>query len=313
MPAGQMNRDGNAAITGYAHPAYALALSQYGEPRELRRSAGWVLERPIPGSSHRDAMGCYPLFCCRDWRQLGDDLDELRGKVVSLSLVADPFGNHTADSLGRLFDRVVPYKEHFVADLSLPLEEFTSARHRKYGRQALQRISVEVCSNPAAHLDEWVRLYDHLIERHRITGMQRFSRESFARQLSVPGLVMFRATEGEELICLDLWYVQGEVAYGHLIGISPRGYEIRASYGSKLFVLEYFRGKVRWLDLGAAPGVRADSDDGLANFKHGWSSGVRLAYFCGRILDPEAYAAILSEQGRASADYFPAYRAGEFK
>jgi hypothetical protein len=299
-------------MTGYLHRLYAESLAEFGEPWELPHAGGWILQRRTPVLGLQDAMGCYPLFCCRDWRRLGDDLAQIQDTTVSVSLMADPFGNHTADLLSSLFDRVLPHKQHFVADLSLPLERFTSARHRKYGRKALQRISVQVCSDPAVHLDEWVRLYGHLIERHQIRGMRRFSRESFARQLSVPGLVMFRATEGNEPVSLDLWYVQGDVAYAHLVGTSPRGYELQVSYGLKLFALQYFAGQVRWADLGAVPGVNAGIDDGLASFKRGWSSGTRTAFFCGKILNPAAYRELVRATRSEDTEFFPAYRKGEF-
>jgi hypothetical protein len=259
-----------------------------------------------------DAMGCYPLFCCGDWRRLGDDLHELQNKIVSLVLVSDPFGNYTPELLKSVFDVVRPYKEHFVADLSLPLEQFTSARHRKSGRKTLQKISVEVCPDPLAYLDEWVWLYGQLIERHRIRGMRCFSRDAFAKQLAVPGLVMFRATEGKEPLSLDLWYVQGDVAQAHLVGTSPRGYELQVSYGLKLFILQHFTGKVRWVNLGAVPGVSTDANNGLASFKRGWSSETRTAYLCGKILNPSAYHELVRATRSENVEFFPAYRAGEF-
>ena len=139
-------------------------------------------------------MGCYPLFCCHDWTRLREDLDELRDRLVSVTLVTDPFGNYDEPLLRKTFDVVIPYKEHFVADLGQPWEEFTSARHRKYGRKALKHFAVEICADPAAHLEEWCQLYGQLTERHHIAGLRAFSREAFVRQLAVPGMVMFRAT-----------------------------------------------------------------------------------------------------------------------
>jgi hypothetical protein len=299
-------------VTGYLHQSYAESLSEFGESVELPYSGGWILRRQTPILNLRDAMGCYPIFCCRQWQRLGDDLAQMRKTLVSLTLVADPFGNYTLDLLKSLFDVTVPYKQHFVADLSVPLERYTSARHRKYARQALEKISVEVCDRPAIYLDEWVSLYDHLVDRKHITGLRRFSRESFAGQLSVPGLVMFRATEADEPLSLDLWYVQGDVAYAHLVGTSPRGYELQASYGLKLFILRYFASRVRWADLGAVPGVNADADSGLASFKRGWSSETRTAYFCGKIFNQSDYRELFRVTESEETPFFPAYRKGEF-
>lgn|SRR6266436_3195836 len=136
--------------------------------------------------------------------------------------------------------------------------------------------------------------------------------EAFAKQLSVPGLVMFRATEGKEPLSLDLWYVQGDVAQAHLVGTSPRGYDLQVSYGLKLFILKHFTGKVRWANLGAVPGLSTDANNGLAGFKRGWSSETRTAYLCGTILNPTAYQELVRASRSENAEFFPAYRAGEF-
>ena len=302
----------SGVATGYRHRLYAESLGEFGVPRELANAGGWILQRQTPIPGLQDAMGCYPLCCCHDWQRLKEDFGQLQDSVVCLSLVADPFGNHTPELLKSLFEVALPYKQHFIADLDLPLEQYTSARHRKYARRALQKITVEICSDPLAHLDEWVRFYGHLIARHQITGMRRFSRESFARQLSTPGMVMFRGTEGGETVSLDLWYVQGEVAQAHLVGTSPRGYELQASYAMKLSILQYFAGKVRWANLGAVPGVNADKSDGLAAFKRGWSSGTRTAFFCGKILNPVAYQELIRATQSEETQFFPAYREREF-
>src|SRR5207237_160064 len=111
--------------SGYAHPGYAASLLEFGRPRALIQSGGWILERPIPGANARDAMGCYPIFSCRDWSLLKSDLVELSGDLVSLVLVADPFGNFTEKLLGDTFkDLLTPFKEHFVIDLCEPLKDF---------------------------------------------------------------------------------------------------------------------------------------------------------------------------------------------
>ena len=161
-------------------------------------------------------------------------------------------------------------------------------------------------------MDKWCELYGHLAQRRGITGVRAFSRETFSRQLAVPGMVMFRAAADAETVGLDLWYVQGDVAQGHLAATSQLGYELHAAYGLKLAILEYFKGKVRWLNLGGGAGLDSAANDGLTAFKRGWASGTRTAWFCGRVLQPERYAEILRQRGLKEGDYFPAYRAGEF-
>ncbi len=302
------------SLTGYQHPGYPHSFSEFGTPRFLAESGGWILERPIPGTMAKDAMGCYPLFTCRDWSALPADLEELGPDLVSLALVTDPFGDYREEQLRQWFrDRVRLFKEHYVLDLKCPIEEVTRSRAQRYARAALREMEVEVCPRPADLLEDWLRLYGHLVERHHLAGIHSFSRESFAAQMQVPGFVLFRAVRQGETIGMLSWYVQGPVAYAHLIAVNLTGYELRASYALYWASIQHFRGGLEWLDLGGVPGVDDDSDGGLAKFKRGWSSGTRPTYFCGRILNPEAYAALMQSAGGSDSEYFPAYRAGEFQ
>ncbi len=157
-------------------------------------------------------------------------------------------------------------------------------------------------------LDHWIRLYDHLIQRHAIHGVQAFSRESFRQQFGVPGLVAFRATDRSgECVGAHLWFVNGDVAYSHLSAANQRGYECSCSYALYTAAVEYFRGKVRWLDLGAGAGTAIKSD-GLTKFKEGWSNGSKTALLCGRILDVPLYRMLSSRAAAGRTSYFPAYR-----
>ena len=61
--------------------------------------------------------------------------------------------------------------------------------------------------------------------------------------------------------------------------------------------------------LGA--GASDDDDDTLGRFKRGWSRERRLAYLCGRTLNPQEYARLVAGRAETDSSYFPAYRAGE--
>ena len=78
-------------MKGYLSPQYAESLREFGLPRLLPRSGGWILQRSIPGFAECDAMGCYPLSSCCDWSHLPEDLAELENEVVCLGVVPDPF------------------------------------------------------------------------------------------------------------------------------------------------------------------------------------------------------------------------------
>src|SRR5215831_17745364 len=118
------------APAGYEHPAYAASLSEFGGVLRLPRSGGWALRRPIEGSAASDLIGPYPLFLCRDWAGLPQDMLELAGAAVSFSMVTDPFADLDLSSLKPCFDVAVPFKKHFIADLSRPVESFVSKSHR---------------------------------------------------------------------------------------------------------------------------------------------------------------------------------------
>lgn len=302
-------------MTGYLHRHYAESLAGFGVPSELPGSKGWILERPIPGFDYCDAMGCYPIFVCQDWSLLNADLEQIGNGLVCLSLVTDPFGEYDVTYLLQCFrDVVIPFKEHFVVDLTRPLDTFVDSHHRRNARKALRALEVERCPSPTDFLCDWTTLYRTLIERHNITGIAAFSRDAFAKQLSVPGMVAFRAVHNDTAAGMLLWYAQGNRAYYHLGAYSPRGYELRASFALFAYSINYFaQHGFAWLNLGAGAGAGISGASGLGRFKQGWSTGVRTAYFCGRIFDQDKYQEIVKARNVASTKYFPAYRVGEFR
>jgi hypothetical protein len=298
--------------SGYRHSHYAESLAEFGRPRLLSASGGWILEREIPGTKARDAMGCYPLFCCRDWSALEDDLAQIKRELVSLVLVTDPFGEYSEALLGRTFpDLVVRFKEHFVADLRRVADSFVTRHHQYYARKAMEKVAVERCDHPASMLDEWSALYDHLVARHGLAGMKTFSRASFARQLNVPGMVILRATHEGETVGAHLFYLQDGVVFSHLAASSARGYELMAAYALSWQALKFFSDDACWIDWGAGAGLGTEAADGLTRFKRGWSSSVRPAYLCGCIFDPVKYDELAQYKRSDVTSYFPAYREGE--
>lgn len=302
-----------SAPSGYLHPGYAASLAAWGRPVGLEASGAWALERPVGDGDLVDAMGCYPRLFCRDWGRLGDDLVAFQGRWVTFAAVTDPFAPVDEALLGRSFSQVAPFKDHFVVDWSGDRAWTVDKHHRYYARRARRELRVEVLPDPRAMLDDWCALYDVLAERHAISGIRRFSRASFAEQLALPGVVAARAVADGVTVAAHLWMVHDDLAYSHLGASSEDGYRRMAAYAVYDASFEHLRGRVRAVDLGAAAGLSAGEDDGLARFKRGWANDARRAWFVGRVFRPDVERRLAIARGHADATYFPAYRAGEFK
>ena len=227
---------------------------------------------------------------------------------MSVSLVTNPFADVSVSQLQATFpDVCYEYKQHFVTDLSLPLESIVQGNHRRNVRKALSAVDVYRSTAVDELLPHWQVLYDNLIERHEIGGIAKFSPTSLERQMRVPGFMAFAALDGDDTCGMTLWYVQGDVAYYHLGAYSDRGYELGVSFALFWNALTYFTGAgVRWAALGAGAGVKA-SESGLTRFKQGWATHTRPAYFCGRILQYAVYAKLAAATPSATG-FFPGYR-----
>ncbi|MDY0042929.1 MAG: GNAT family N-acetyltransferase, partial [Desulforhabdus sp.] len=187
-----------------------------------------------------------------------------------------------------------------------------SSHHRYYARKALKNISVDVSETPILFLDEWTNLYADLTKRFDVRGIRAFSKAAFARQLEIPGAVMFRALYEGTAVAAHVAYIQDKVCYGHLAGVNTLGQKLMASYALYWSEIEYFADKAEWLDWGAGVGIQQNDNDGVAQFKRGWSTGTRVSYFCGKIFDHEKYDQIVNAYDTIATEYFPAYRTGEF-
>lgn len=311
--AGGTVSDDLGSSAGYAHARYAQAFSLVGSPRQLAGCKGWVIERTIPNCHARDAMGCYPLFCCRHWTKLAEDLTALRGQYVSIVLVTDPFGPLGQSQLREIFDHVLAFKEHFVARLADPLESIVSRKRYQAARKALERLTIEVIDPPSRALGDWMPLYSGSVRRHKIQRLKVLSQGALAQMLDVPGAVVLRASMDEETVGMHIEYVQDEYVYGHLAAYSPLGRRLNAAAALHLWEIEYFRHTASFIDWGGVPYAEPRHDNGLGVFKRGFSNDRRMVYLCGKILDPERYRKLCEENAAGSSPYFPGYRHGEFR
>ncbi len=297
-------------LTGYQHKYYAESLTEFGKPVELKHSGAWVLERSIPESDFKDIVGCYPLFCCRDWTQLPQDIKEMEKKWVSFSLVTDPFGSFTQDLLRENFTDVCSsYKKHFILNLNSDFEKTISSHHKRNVKKGIKALSVTTVEEPLLLLDSWIELYNLLIEKHHINGVSGFSGTSFKKQMVTPGLTMFKASYENHIAGIVLFFEKEDTVYYHLGAYDEMGYKLQASYAIFWKAIHYFADKgFRWLNFGAGSGIQENQTDGLSRFKKGWANDTRTAYFCGKILNPEVYNELVQNSKGKSNGFFPAYR-----
>lgn len=292
---------------GYSSRPYVESLAEFGVPRRLGRSGGWLLERQIPNTRYHDLSGPYPLFSCADWSSIPADLEEVPGAPVSVVAVVDPLTRPSEDELRMAFPHLTePFKQHLIRDFARPAP--LPPHHRRHLGRASRSVEVELCADALDHLDDWVELYSRTLARRSVTEMAAFSRAAFAKQLRLPNLIAVRAVQSGVTVSMALWLVQGENAYYHLGASSDRGYSLNASYAVFAASLQELEKRgARFVNLGGAAG-NAGSEDGLYRFKSGWANTSMPAYLCGRILDPRAYSE-LSEGITSGVRWFPAYRA----
>jgi len=288
----------------YRSPAYAHALAARGPVLPVAPWGTGVLARAIPGAGRQDATGFYPLASIAPDADLPAGLDALRAKgLVSVVGVRDPFDAPPLDRFIAAFDLCRPFKTHFVIDRVLGPPRYTD-HHEAEVRRAHRRCTVAAVplSN---HLADWQRLYNGLVERHRVTGTACFSPEHFARLATLDALTAFAGVADGRIIAMALWLRGGEVAYNHLGASDAEGYRRAASYALYDAAIRHFA-DCRILDLGGNAGP-ADADDGLSRFKRGFANATATAHLFGAVLDRPAYTAFCA--GRPEAAHFPVYRA----
>lgn len=297
---------------GYHHPLYSASLSEFGTPIYLPKSNGWLIRRKIPGTSYYDAIGPYPLFFCDNWNSLTEDFDDLKDNLISISFVIAPRSMQSLNRFQSYFDIFRPYKDHYILDLSQPLNQTISKNKRRNSQRALRILDVNHTVAPNINLEKWIELYDCLIERHNIKGIRAFSRDAFSKQLKIPNTHCFWANHQGKLVGGNLYFLQNNTAYAHLSAFNRQGYEFGASYAIKWEAMTVLKDKVQWINFGGGTDIKRSHSNGLELFKKGWSSQTEQSYFCGKILNMNIYREIEQQKVGTPEEWFPAYRKDEF-
>ncbi len=298
-------------MNGYLAEDYAWGLKEVGRPKFLQHSGSWVLERAIPDSAYKDLAGCYPLMLCSRWSGLKKDLLGLK-RYASFTMVADPLADISARELRVLFpDLFEKFKSHHLVDLDANFEQEFSSNHVRNAKKALKTLVVRREENTRKMLGPWTELYANLVRRHNITGVSAFSDSSFEAQLRTPGMVVYSACLGDEVVGIVLYYKINNCVYYHLGAYTSRGYDLKASFGIfKTAIQDFSDEGILCLNLGGGAGLSENSDDGLTRFKRGWANTTRPAYLCGKILNQDLYDELVAGRIHEAGQFFPAYRRG---
>ena len=256
---------------GYADPAYAAALARRRGAAGLPRCGGSLLVRPTPDAA--DPRRDRPLPAVRVRGLVGPGArisTMLRDQLVSVSLVADPFGGWTAEGLRACFpDLMAPFKEHHVVDLGAdaPASARTTAATRA---RRCATSTWRSSTRPADLLDDWIALYDNLVRRHEITR----HRGVLARGVrgAVRGPRPRRAARlggGRDRRRHALVRPRRRRRTTTCGAYSERGYELKASFALFATALEHFAAARAspGSSLGAGAGVGDGAGDGLDRFK----------------------------------------------
>lgn len=286
----------------YASLDYAQAFGSDFEPIYLPGMDLYVLKRPIEGTGYFDARGPYPLAPVISVDRAEDDFAILAAhKIVSLILVIDPMRAPTPVAMAKAFDRVTPFKDHFVRELGL--DQPYGHHHRTKVRRAYRACETRIV-RLVDHLDEWSSLYEALSLKHQISGIQAFNRQYFDSLAELEPLMAAAFIQGE-LVSAHIWICYQDYAYAHLAASSPNGYRQSAAYAVYDHSFRHlFDLGVRMINLGGGAGITAPSQ-GLTYMKQGFSTGTLPCYLCGKIIDIAAYNSLTA--GLQTA-FFPAYR-----
>jgi len=197
-----------------------------------------------------------------------------------------------------------------LIDLGAGAAPHPTKHHRRKLRQARPGVEIAPIAEPAAALEDWIALYDVLVEKHGIKGIRRFSRETFAKQLRVPGVLLIGAHKEGRLLGIDWYYQEADHVFAHLSAYSDEGYALSISYPMMAAAIDHFRSRASVIDLGGAP--RLGAATGVADFKKGWATRTAPAYFCGKALLLRDYLAMNGGIPPEEESFFPFYRRGDY-
>lgn len=290
----------------YATEAYASSLSHIGRPVAVPEWGCYLLARPIDAGGE-DLLGCYPLAVLAPGADLRSGLVRLQSEgFVSITLAIDDIHRASISDLSAAFERLRPFKTHYVHCGGL--QNYKPSKQHQYKINRAYRTVLTKPISLKPYLPAWQEMYTGVVERHQMSALHRFSGESFAELAELPGVQAIGGFVDGNLVSCHIWIVNDGHVHSHLVASNEIGYAHRAAYAVNDASVRHFSDSAI-VNFGGGAGL-GDAEDGLVQFKKGFSNSQRPSYICGTILDHAAYKDLTTKTNGHSEDdsYFPAYR-----
>jgi hypothetical protein len=235
------------------------------------------------------------------WPAFDEWADEAH--VVSEFVRFALFDEHLLPYPGEREQRLV----NVVRDLEPSADELWMDCEHKVRKnvKSARRAGVTIEFDPAGErLDDFLRLYEHTLERREAPERYRFPRAFFER---LPHeYVYVYALHGDKVVSSELVLLSELNAYSFLGGTDSEAFELRPNDLLKWELILWAKqaGKRRFV-LGGGYAV----DDGIFRYKRSFAPRGLVPFFVGRrVLQPALYAELTQKAGGGDPGFFPAYR-----
>ncbi len=287
----------------YLIPQYADAFLGIAQTIRLPSAQIPMLKQNILQTAYYDLASCYPRTPLFSLEAIDLDLVRLAHEnYISLTFATDVLVQPEFAQYDALFDYVYPFKQHYILNRQLPI--VLSKHHRYEIKQAQKKCVVQPISLKE-NLEVWHLLYQKLVWRHRISGLQAFSKHYFQVLSELPNIRALAAFVDADIVSIHLWLSYQDKLYSHLAASNEKGYQHRASYAIYAYIIDIFQ-EFTWIDFGGNSGGCDNPQDGLSRFKSGFSNELRASYILGKIFNPDVYREL--SVGIRAKNYFPLYR-----
>lgn len=206
--------------------------------------------------------------------------------------------------------RVEHNNDNVVVDLArLPGEAWKDFNNkvRKNVRTAIRNNLTALHDPEARHLDEFMKVYYHTLERRHAAPFYFFSKQWFEKLcLQLNGRYsFFHIFHNGEIIASELVLLSRNRIYSFLGGTLHTHYHLRPSDYLKYFILEWGR-EAGYQQFVIGGGHKPH--DGIFAFKKSFTPEGAIPFYTGKMtFDPATYQK-LTAKGQADEGFFPAYR-----